>query len=358
MNYFGIDVHSTYHKVIGLTADGETLEYDIDNDREGRERLQEILIEHSPCAVTLEACTGAYQLYDLLEPVTERISLLHPPEFRRLFKKGGRKNDKIDAAALCKAAKLEVEGIWVPDEATRQRRNLSSRRVSITQRRTASKNAVKSAFREYNVKLTVSPWTDSGLKALRERLRELPRTIALGVQLELDLIGQYERAIEILDRKMAELACDDENIHLLMSVPGINYHSAFVVMSEIGDVNRFSSAKQMTSYAGLTPRVTQSGLSGPRLGSITKKGRSRLRWIMVECGHVAARFAPKLQRLKWRIQKRRGNANIALVAVARKLLELCYHILKSGRPYSESEEKKHQTKLRKLKSVAGKRKAA
>jgi hypothetical protein len=52
MNYFGIDVHSTYHKVIGLTEDGEPLEYDIPNTREGKENLQEILLEHAPCAVT------------------------------------------------------------------------------------------------------------------------------------------------------------------------------------------------------------------------------------------------------------------------------------------------------------------
>lgn len=358
MNYFGIDVHSTYHKVVGLTADGESLEYDIPNNREGKEQLQEILLEHAPCAVTMEACTGAYKLYDLLEPVSQRITLLHPPEFRRLFKKSGRKNDRIDATHLCKAARLEVEGIWVPDEATRQRRALSTRRVSVTQRRTASKNSVKSAFREYHVQLPKYCWSDVGLKELRSRARKLPATIALGVSEEIDLIEHYDRVIAKLDQRMADLAWGDKQIELLMSVPGINYHSAFVIMAEIGDVGRFSSAKQLTSYAGLVPKVSQSGLSGPRLGSISKKGRSRLRWIMVECGHISARYAPKLQRLKWRVKKRSGQSNIAIVAVARKLLELCYYILKSGEPYSESIPEKHQAKLRNLGCQAKKGNAA
>lgn len=358
MNYFGIDVHSTYHKVIGLTADGKPLEFDIPNTQEGKEQLQELVLEHSPCAVSMEACTGAYILYDLLEPVVERLRLLHPADFKKAFGKKCRKNDRLDAQALCRAAKLEMEGIWVPDEQVRQRRQLSTKRVSLTKRSTASKNSVRSTFREYHISIAKDPWTVKGLKALRERLNKLPATVALTVEIELKLIETYAGCIEELDRRMAELAWGNEQIELLMSVPGINYYSAFVIMAEIGIIERFSSAKQLVSYAGLCPSINQSGKSATRHGSITRAGRSRLRWIMVECGHIAGRFAPKLQRLKWRIKKRSGVTNIATVAVARKLLELCYHILKSGKPYSESIPEKHEAKLRKLEGKAKVREAA
>lgn len=196
------------------------------------------------------------------------------------------------------------------------------------------------------------------MAVLRERLKQLPFTVALTVELELQHIELYNRSIDRLDQRMAELAWGNEQIELLMSVPGINYHGAFIIMSEVGTISRFNSAKQLVSYAGLCPSVTQSGKSKPRYGPITRNGRSRLRWIMVECGHVAARFAPKLQRLKWRIKKRSGVTNIATVAVGRKLLELCYYILKSGQPYSESVPEKHQAKLRKLKGRAEKPNAA
>ena len=349
MNYFGIDVHSTYHKVMGLTADGKPLEFDIPNTREGKEQLQELMLEHSPCAVSMEACTGAYILYDLLEPVVERLRLLHPADFKKAFGKKCRKNDRLDAQALCRAAKLEMEGIC---------RQLSTKRVSLTKRSTASKNSVRSTFREYHISIAKDPWTVKGMKTLRERLNKLPATVALTVEIELKLIETYAGCIEELDRRMAELAWGNEQIELLMSVPGINYYSAFVIMAEIGTIERFSSAKQLVSYAGLCPSINQSGKSATRHGSITRAGRSRLRWIMVECGHIAGRFAPKLQRLKWRIKKRSGVTNIATVAVARKLLELCYHILKSGKPYSESIPEKHEAKLRKLEGKAKVRKAA
>lgn len=358
MNYFGIDVHSTYHKVIGLTADGKPLEFDIPNTPEGKEELRQLMLEHSPCAVSMEACTGAYVLYDLLEPVVERLRLLHPADFKKAFGTKCRKTDRLDAQALCRAAKLEMEGIWVPDEQVRQRRALSAKRVSLTKRSTASKNSVRSTFREYHVPVPENPWSIKGINTLRERLRKLPATIALTVELELKLIENYALCIEELDRRMAELSWGHEQIELLMSVPGINYYSAFVVMAEIGTIERFSSAKQLTSYAGLCPSVSQSGKSATRHGSITRAGRSRLRWIMVECGHVAGRYSSKLERLKWRVKKRSGVTNIATVAVARKLLELCYHILKSGKPYSESIPEKHEAKLRKLGCQARKRKAA
>lgn len=358
MNYFGIDVHSTYHKVVGLTADGESLEFDIPNTQEGREQLQELMLQHKPCAVAMEACSGAYKIYDLLQPVVQRIQLLHPADLKKLYGKKRRKDDRIDAGMACEAAKHEMEGIWVPDEDTRQRRTLSARRVSITQKRTASKNSVKSAFREYHISLADNPWSDKGMKILRERLRELPDTVALGVEMELDHIAMYNRSIEKLDQRMAELAWGNEQIELLMSIPGINYYSAFVIMAEIGDIQRFDSAKQLTSYAGLCPSFNQSGKKRARHGPITRKGRAILRWISVECAHVGARYAPKLQRLKWRLKKRGKHSNIATVAVGRKLLELCYYILKSGQPYSESVPEKHEAKLRKLKGKGGKRKRA
>lgn len=358
MHYFGVDVHKAYHKVIGRTPDGAIIERDIPNTEEGREQLRALVAEHSPAKVAMEACTGAYKLYDLLAPVAESVRLLHPGDFRTRFPKKGRKSDRIDGHALCDAIRFDLKGIWIPDETVRQHRALAAKRISFTQRRTQSKNSLLSQFREYHIPVPKYPWSEKGRQELAERIEDLPESIAIGAKLELGLITQYDVAIDELDWRMAELGNASAEIQLLMSVPGINYHSAFVIMSEIGSHTRFASAKNLTAYAGLCPRLSQSGSSGPRLGSITKRGRSRLRWIVVECASPAARFAPKLQKLYYRVKKRTGNASKAKVAVGRKLLELCYHILKSGRPYSETVEQKYEAKLRNMGRVAGRRKAA
>lgn len=358
MNYFGVDVHDTYHKVCCITQEGEVLEYDITNDKEGRRELRDLVADHTPATVTMEACTGAYELHGLLAPVAELVTLLHPGDFRTRFPKRGKKNDRIDALALCEAARMGVKGIWIPDEEIRQRRTLSTRRVSLTQKRTAAMSSLKALFREYNIPLPKGAWSDIGRETLRARLELFPETVKLCARLELDLIEHFNEALTEIDQRMAELASDDGNIRLLMSVPGISYYSAFVITSEMGNFSRFACAKQLTAYAGLCPRLSQSGMSRARLGSITKNGRARLRWMVVECANSAILCNQKIQRLYWRVKKRSGCSSKAKVAAGRKLLTLCYHILKSGEVYSETNEEKHRGKLRKMEGTAGKRKAA
>ena len=86
--------------------------------------------------------------------------------------------------------------------------------------------------------------------------------------------------------------------------------------------NRFRSARQVGSYAGLTSRVRQSGDHCYR-GAITREGSPWLRWILVEAAMKATRKDPPLKNFYQRVRKRSG-VKIARVAVARKLAEICW----------------------------------
>ena len=358
MYYFGIDVHSTYHKVMLLTPEGELKEFDFENDAAGRTALKNLVEVTQPAVVAMEACTGSYELFDLLKPVAHSALLFHPAKFRQRFPAGGRKNDRIDAKSLCEAARYGMTGIWVPDEKVRQARAISRARKSLTERQTQSKNSIRSTFREYHVPVPKNPWSQPGLERLADRAQQLPPSIAVCVKLELQQIESTTAAIEELDQLMAEEAAKNEEIQLLMSVAGIGYHGAYVLMAEIGDWRRFATAKQLASYAGMCPKFNQTGRSFAKLGSISKKGRSLLRWMAVECGQSAARYNPKFRRLYYRVKKRSGITGKAKVAVGRKLLTICYHILKSGTLFSEVDEAKYQAKLRQLKNKTRKRKSA
>lgn len=358
MYYFGIDVHSTYHKVMLLTPEGELKEFDFENDAAGRTALRNLVEVTQPAVVAMEACTGSYELFDLMSPVAYRTMLFHPAKFRERFPAGGRKNDRIDAKSLCDAARYGMTGIWVPDEKVRQARAVSRNRKSLTERQTQSKNSIRSAFREYHVPVPNNPWSKPGMARVAERAKELPPSISICVRLELQQIETTAAAIEELDQLMAEEAAKNEEIQLLMSVAGIGYHGAYVLMAEIGDWRRFATAKQLSSYAGMCPKFNQTGRGIARLGSISKKGRSLLRWMAVECGQSAARYTPKLRRLYYRVKKRSGITGKAKVAAGRKLLTICYHILKSGTLFSEVDEVKYQAKLKQMENKAKKGKSA
>jgi transposase len=75
---------------------------------------------------------------------------------------------------------------------------------------------------------------------------------------------------------------------LLMTVPGIGHYSALLIVSEVGDINRFPDSYHLCSYAGLIPPTHSSG-GITHHGSITKTGSKYLRWIMLECLHVHIR---------------------------------------------------------------------
>ena len=132
------------------------------------------------------------------------------------------------------------------------------------------------------------------------------------------------------------MAEEDPDTLLLMTVPGMGYYSALLTKSEIGDVRRFRSAKQLCSYAGLVPSTYASGNTCFH-GHITKQGSRWLRWILVEAAIHALKRPGVLRRFYFKVERKKGG-QIAKVAAARKLLEWIYHILRDGRTYQEMEK--------------------
>jgi len=102
----------------------------------------------------------------------------------------------------------------------------------------------------------------------------------------LDELGQRIKAV---NKKIVVSAKDDEEASLLMTIPGVGYYSALLIKSEIGDINRFPSAKQLCGYTGLIASTYSSGDTTFH-GHIVKQGSKWLRWITAEAiGHLIAR---------------------------------------------------------------------
>ena len=139
-------------------------------------------------------------------------------------------------------------------------------------------------------------------------------------------LTHYGRQAAILDEHMKRLADAFPQAEALTDIHGIALYSALLIVAEIGEPERFRSAKQVGAYAGLTPRVHQSGGHCYR-GSITRQGSAWLRWILVEAAIKAVRKDAALKNFYTRVRKR-SSAKIARVAVARKLAEICWKRLR------------------------------
>jgi transposase len=117
-------------------------------------------------------------------------------------------------------------------------------------------------------------------------------------------------------------------------------------MAAIGDIRRFDSPQKLTAYFGLVPRVYQSADSCHH-GRITKQGRSQARWLAVEAAHCMVNSGAPLTASYHRIRRKKSH-NVAVVALARKLVVVVWHLLTHQEPYRYAPVRRTRTKLRRV----------
>src|SRR5438552_540341 len=124
------------------------------------------------------------------------------------------------------------------------------------------------------------------------------------------------------------------------------------LLAAVGEIGRFPTARQLVSYLGLDPRVSQSGAEPARHGRISKQGPGETRHVLVEAAWHAARAPGPLRAFHQRIASRRGG-NIATVAVARQLAVIAWHMLSRGEDYAFARPSLTREKIRRLELMTG-----
>ena len=138
----------------------------------------------------------------------------------------------------------------------------------------------------------------------------------------------------------------------LLQLSGVSALTAATLMAAIGDISRFPTPRHLVGYLGLNPRVRQSGTEPAKHGLSSKHGPGAVRAVLVEAAWVASRSAGPLRAFWQRIAARRG-ANIATVAVARKLVLLAWQLLTKREDYAFKRPAALAEKLRTLELAAG-----
>ena len=164
----------------------------------------------------------------------------------------------------------------------------------------------------------------------RRFLAELPLREPARRRLEslLGLISDFDREIGLAKREIDALARHDPRVDVLCQLRGIGPYTAMLVIAEVGEIERFPSARHLCAWAGLTPTVRSSD-GKARLGHISRQGSPHIRWALLEAAQTAATGGGPLRAGFERIAKRRGR-NIAKVALARRMLTLCFDGLRDG----------------------------
>jgi transposase len=180
-------------------------------------------------------------------------------------------------------------------------------------------------------------------KRVRNNGDQIRAAIKIGLdQIQVFLIQSHLDTIDCLTQKLDEIDLEikqrilgrKEDLKIAMSVPGIGFTAATTILAEIGNYRDFSTPDKLAAWCGIVPSVYQSA-DKLLTGSITKRGSKHIRWILVQVAQAAAKKkGSKLKKFFRRIKARKGH-NMAVVALARKILCILYHLLMNQEMYQE-----------------------
>lgn len=302
--------------------------------------------------VALEATGNSDAIANLLMPLVGRVVVSNPSKTRAIAE-AKVKTDKVGVRILGQLLAADfLPSVWLSDERTGGLRRQVMRRAHLVPQRTRIKNQVH-AILARNIAPT-PPMSDLFGRTGRHWLsrQELPpdeRSTVAALLRQLDVHGSE---LAVVDKELAVVALADPMVARLMTIPGVDAIAGISIVAAVGDFTRFDDPNKLVAYVGLNPRVRQSGNSAPVHGRISKTGRAHIRGVLVEAAWSASRAPGPLRGFYQRVKARRGFQK-AVVATARKMTVLAWHLITKDQDYAFARPALVTHKRRKLELAAG-----
>lgn len=399
MFYCGIDIAKRNHEASVIDAEGKPLldSITLTNTQEGCEKLfslfERLNIGKDAVIIGMEA-TGHYWL-SVYEHLTEQkydVRVINPIQsdaFRKMYIRQT-KNDSKDSFIIAQVMRFgQYSETTLSDENTVAMRQLTRFRMALVDNCGDCKRRIiallDQVFPEYaklfsdtfgttskelllnyptpddmlsvsTRKLTTFLNKASHGRFGEEKAKEIRTTAAgsFGVGFAKNAfafqIKQLVEQLMFLEAQIEEL--DEQISHLLhqvnqviTTIPGIGDTLGAIIISEIGDINRFDAPNKLVAFAGLDVKVTQSGEFTGTKQKISKRGSPYLRRAIWLAANRAAFCDPILSEYYQSLKARGKHHLTAVGAVARKMCNIIFTILRENRPYEATPPKKNQTKM-------------
>jgi transposase len=249
-----------------------------------------------------------------------------------------KKTDKHDAATIAEFLEKEMlpESFLCSRESEQMRRLLKAR-TTLVRAEVVMKNQIHALVTGEGMEDTkASLQSKRGRQRVLEALKE--REMGPVVQPLLDSIERLEENVKAIEGELRVLAAGDRMVALLVTIPGCGEVCAWTIRAYTDDIGRFASAKKYTAYAGLVPWVQDSN-ERVRHGKITKRGPEELRTALVQV--VMGMRRQKKRTAGWRLMerhevlKRNKGTGKSIVATARKVGVIIWHMLSAGEGFNE-----------------------
>ena len=308
----GIDVSKAKLAVVLIAASGKTFHKSCANTPAGHAELVRWLRRQveAPVRIGLEA-TGGYQeaVALALHDAAHHVSVLNPSAVEAYGRSQLRraKTDPSDAAVIADFMRTQTPPRWVPaPPEARQLQALVRRLDALLEMRTQESNRLELAAP------IVRPSIEATVAHLDTEVAAIKRQIAAHIDQFPTLRTQRD---------------------LIVSIPGIGETTAAIVLGELLDISRFTSAREAAAFSGLVPHVRQSGTSIRGRGTLSRLGAARRRKALYFPALTAIRHNLPLQRFAARLRAAGKPKMVIVAAVMRKLIHQIFGVLRSRRRF-------------------------
>jgi len=314
----GIDVGKATLELALSNGEGPIAKTSVSNDSEGHEHLLSWLHDRDASPeetfVCMEASGGFEEtIARFLHEEGYTVSVVNP---RRIHGYADSqlqrtKTDPADAALIARFGKREGPRPWEPPAAAESRlQELTRAKQALQKEKTRTQNRLEEA----------------GDATVRRTYQELLEEIDGKIEdLEDEIQDQVDENQNLCDR-----------VSLLRTIPGVGLQTAAIVISELGSPDRFQSAREAAAYAGVVPSHHESGTSVRGRPRMSKVGNARLRRALYFPAMSALRCNSAIRAFGDRLKERGKEKMVVIGAAMRKLLHICYGVLKSGRAFDAS----------------------
>lgn len=328
----GIDTAKSVFAVHGVDEAGKV---QLRQPKVARGKLNALIASLPPCAIGMEACTGAHHWARQFQAHGHQVRLMAPKlvsPYRMSGKRG--KNDAADAAAICEAVgRSNMRFVPVKSEEQQSRLMVHRARQGYVTARTATLNRIRGLLAEFGVVLPLK--AEVVRRQAATTLEGLPGYANLVIGDLLSEVHHLDERIQQYDLHIRGMARQCTAAQQLMQLMGVGEVTATAIVASVGNAREFDSGRQFAAWLGLVPGQYSSG-GKTRLGGITKAGDAYLRGLLV-IGARAVLNAAKtktdsLSRWAVQLEQRRGYWK-AVVAIAAKNARMAWAALTKGEAF-------------------------
>lgn len=322
--YAGVDIHKDKHVGCIVNQEGKVVrEHTFPPTKEGAESF---LCGQPVGAVAIESCMMWRPAMKIFRELGKEVKLSSAKKTHDIACR--KKTDKVDAKILANLLRTGfLPEVYIPSDDILHLRDLCRHKSNLTRSRVMYQNKIKCRLITIGQTYPEKLWNKKRIAGLKEfddpiinNLLSIRESIEKEEKGTLNRIGRISR-----NRKLTSL---------LMTVPGIAEFGALMILSEIADVKRFKSPKELVMYAGLCPGVYQTGNveRSVKNNAVNKW----LKWIVTECSGRATTLTGTKFQYHFAKMKQRKNGKVARRSTARKMLTIVWHMLQNEIPYHAS----------------------